>query len=342
MRYFILLVCLSFFLAHCSISIVAPIEESAKIDELQSQYNHKMKKLNLNQPENKLYQLGLRLLNKDFDFLSAEKIFRHLLAINSDIPDYKYYAGRSVLYMAEYNYFPNTEIPYRIAYSYFDELVDDYPTNTNFLLMKSFASFRLAHVLKIKFGLNSEAIAGFSKTKDIIEEILKIDPKHPAALLTRAEIYYNSPTWLGGSKDMGFTIYKKIRKRDPDNMRACVLLARYYRDQGQLDKSIDFFNKALKIYQEGRGVLTTERYFMFTTLPRHLGSIYYRQKKYKKAFESTMLHLQRRPYSSPGYDQLADCYLKLGNKTKAIEALKKAIKYNDWDNGLKEKLKKLN
>ncbi len=346
MKYIIPLVFLTLFISYCSDYKVPqtknPLQDSIKLDELQAKHKHKIMKIDFKQSEKELYKLGLRLLNEKYDFISAEKVFRHLLLNKPNNRDYKYYTAHSLFLIGEYNYYPNTLIPYKIAFSYLKELAKKYPYNTNYILIQSFAAGRLGAFLKDTKGLSSETIASFDEVKTLVEKILKIDPRHAEAKLTRGEIYCQSPGFLGGSKSQCLNHFKEIKRKHPDNMRACILLARFYRDKKQYQKAMNYFAEAAKIYKNAKkSKRTPEMYLLHITIPEHLGGIYYRQKKYKKALKSTKIHLKLRPYSASGYNQLGDCYLQLGQKSKAIKAFKKALKYKEWHRGAKRKLKQL-
>ncbi len=341
MRYFaVALVIITGLLSyHCDSPQVNTTNESLKLDKLFKEHNYKLAAIDFKLTDDQLVKLGLELLNKKNDYLSAEKLFRYLLQKNPDNPEYLYYVGQSTFFIGEYNYYPNTMVPYELAYSYFSTLVAKFPKNTDYLIMKSFAIAKIGLFIKTRDGAYADIAKALIESDNIVKEILQIDPKHAHALISKGLAYNVLPGILGGDKTKGFELYQKIEKLYPNNMRLHNVLGRFYRDKKQYDKAIQYFEAIQKIYEEKKELQTPEDFLVYSSAPEHLGGIYYRQKKYKKAFESTKVHLQRRPYSASGHKQIGDCYSQFDNKVKAIESYKASLKYNKWNKGAQERLK---
>ncbi len=342
MKYLVYAIMISLCLVHCSDGTVKdPMQSSRQLDFLLQRYNYKLAAIDFEQPEKDLYNLALSLLNEQRDFLSAEKVFRHLLIKKPNSMKYKFHLGRSLFLIGEYNYFQSDILPYRIAFTHFTDLVKKHPWSTDFLLMRSYCAGRMAMSLRKQYGLSTEVVSRFSDVIDNIEAILKLNPDHADASLTRGEIFYFSPPIFGGSKSRGSGLYKKINKKYPQNMRAYLLLGSFYLDKKNYSRSLDFYQKALELYKTKKSI-TPEEFLVYTLIPKHIGTIHLRLKNYKQALSMIKLHLKRQPYSAPGYHLLALCNDRLGKVRTAIKYYKLALKYDKWDLASKKRLHKLN
>ncbi|MDH4128907.1 MAG: hypothetical protein OEV44_09155, partial [Spirochaetota bacterium] len=195
-----------------------------KYDEYANNPKNRLTKIDLNQPNDKLFEIGLDLLNNKYDIINAEKVFRHLESKDPNNPKYQYYKGRSSFFIGEFNYFPNQRDSYDVAYAEFVKLTATYPSNTDYLLMKSYAAGRIGLFIRQKDGL-LKAFSKLMESSNLINTILAREPDHTDALLTKGEIEYENPL---GSKSEALKIYNYVSDKYPNNLRAKVLISKYY------------------------------------------------------------------------------------------------------------------
>ncbi len=322
-----------------------------------SKYKYKIAKIDYSLPEKELYQLGYQLLNEKFDPLSAERIFRYLSAKYPNNDLYSYYESRSSFFIGDFNYFPGIRDPYDLSLEYIYRALKIKPDDLQYILARSYAIGRVGlFVRKLKGGLSG--INDLQESRQLIDNIIgnpeigsesmdKIDAiinkgfYYTEALLTRGEIYKDSPGFFGGDKQIAYKIFKRVAEKDPNNMRAQILMANHYKNNNIYDKAIEKYKKASKIFESDKRKPIPEYYLMYAYIPRNLGDIYWHQKKYDKSFESFKIHIKRMPTSATGYHMLAELYNHYGDKEKALGFLEKALYYDIKNDGAQRLLKRL-
>ncbi len=307
------------------------------------------------QSKESLFREGLKLLNEKHDILAAGKVFDGLAKKYPNNPKYLYYAGRSTFFIGEYNFFPNIRDHYNIAYDYFVRSLKLDPGNKDYLLMKAYALGRIGLFIRREKGGLLSGVTELRASQKVINQIIgrddldsqpievldKIMDKgftHVEALLTRGEVYKEAPGILGGNKEMAIKIYKRVVEKRPDNMRAHLLLGKHYHSKGQYDLAKKEYNLAIKAYESGKAPKLPEIDTMRASLAMKLGFVYWSQGKFEQAFQQFKLNVKRLPASSSGHEWMGHYYKRVGDKEKAIESYKKAVKYNLWNKSAQDNL----
>ncbi len=337
----VVLLIIPFYALNCAVTKIDEKLSKLTLDKYIKKLDYKLADINFNQSEKELYKYGLKLLNYDFDILSAERVFRYLTDKYPNNNDYLYYAGRSIFFIGEYNYIPNIRDPYDIAYSYFTKLVNKEPNNLEYLLMQSYAAGRIGIFIRKKEGGLFSGVNKLQESKDIVDNIIEKNRSYIDAILTRGEVLYESPSILGGDKDEALEVYKGVLKIEPNNIRAHLLVGKWYRNKNQRDKALKSFEKVNSIYKSGKILHRPESDQIYAFLPYNMGQIYEAKKNYDKACELYKTHLQRRNTSPSAYTKVAMCFLRKGKKKEAIGYYKKAIYYDKWNSHSKNMLSKL-
>ncbi len=359
MKKLLALVCLlSISIIHCHSADINFTRSQNVLDSHLKKSNYKLKKIDYDLSEKELFHKGLILLNIDYDILTAKRIFRYLAVKYPNNSEYLYCAGRAAFFVGEYNFFPNIRDPYDIAFYYFERALKLTPKSKYYMLMKSYTLGRIGlFIRREKGGLLSGSEELYS-SMELIDEILGVEDiwtldenlmdailskgyVYEEALLTRGEVLKGMPGILGGSEDLAVQIYKHIAKKRPNNMRAHLLLGKYYHSKGKQKLAEKEYAKVQRIFDSGKAPQNPEVDQMMAFLPRNLGNVYWAQGKYKKAFRQFKLNVKRRPTSSSGHEWMGHYYKRIGKKEKAIRSYKKAVYYSKWNSSARDNLAQL-
>lgn len=77
-------------------------------------------------------------------------------------------------------------------------------------------------------------------TFDNLQQSPEIDPNHPSILYQLGILYYDQ-----GDTDKAISYFKKAIANDPQNWQACYNLGAIYYSQGKVDEAISYYQKAL-------------------------------------------------------------------------------------------------
>lgn len=143
------------------------------------------------------------------------------------------------------------------------------------------AANKLAKVYE-ELGDYERALPLFEKATDITEKTKGSNSPEYATILNNLGIVYNSsghpekqePCLLKAAE-----IRKKLGDEDPDYANSLNNLAAMYVELGQVNKAVDYYNKAAAIYKKSKG----ETSFEYLTCITNLGSIYDKLGEYDKA-----------------------------------------------------------
>ena len=336
-----------FFLAFaaCNVTNIKNRSQSEKkIDQNIKQFNYKIQKIDFQIPQKKLFKQGLQLLNQKLDILTAEKIFRFLSKNILKILITYTMKAEPLFFIGEFNYFPNLSEPYEISYSYANKalnIASKTLQTKKAQLAKSYAAARIGITIrKIEGGLLS-GVDKLVESRKLVDQIIGIDDIGSApiekwnsliqkghvyldALLTRAEIYKNSPSILGGNIDTALKIYLHIAQKKPQNIRVHALLGKLYHNQGKNQIALKKYETVRKLYHQKK-TKTPEIEFIYDFLPRNLTQIYWALKQYDMVLQTIKLHLERYPRSSSGYEWIGHYYNHIGQKENAIRSYEKAL-----------------
>ncbi len=144
------------------------------------------------------------------------------------------------------------------------------------------------------------------------------------------------------SFDKGVFYFERALEMDPNNFYALFGLADCYRGMNQQFRSIEYWNRILKIDPNNKVILTRAGDAYRNTGDYATATEYYEKAlniefdlyavlglaliskglgKYDEAIESLTRLTQQDPKNYRLYVDLADCYLKIGQKNRAIEVL---------------------
>ncbi len=163
----------------------------------------------------------------------------------------------------------------------------------------------------------------FEKGVYYFERALQIDPNNFYALFGLADCYRGM-----NQQFRSVEYWNKILEKDPRNKVILTRAGDAYRDMGDYDKATEYYQKALDIEFDLYAVLG-------------LALISKGQGKYDEAIASLTRLIQADPKNYRLYLDLADCYVKTNQKTKAIEILQNFQKFGLRSQAISEYLDKL-
>jgi tetratricopeptide (TPR) repeat protein/branched-subunit amino acid transport protein len=112
------------------------------------------------------------------------------------------------------------------------------------------------------------------------------------------------------------TLWKDVILKDKYAVRGYNNLGIYYEQSGQLDKSIQFYQKTAQLAP------------LFPNAYINLGNVYHKKKQFDKAVSYMLRAVQLEPDSSLALYNLGNIYREASKEPEAIEAYKKALYYN--------------
>ena len=150
---------------------------------------------------------------------------------------------------------------------------------------------------------------------------------YDVALRTYQRILKTSPSEQYVYNNMG-TIYLRQKryargvyclKRElglyPQSREANLNLGEFYFDKGQYAKAIPYLKKCVKVMRDENDIYTVQL----------LAEIYFKQKDLRRELAMHRLLLRRHPKNPMMLNNVAACYIDLGENKKGIKLLQKAI-----------------
>lgn len=344
---------------HCSSAEINVESSRSKLDELIEKSSYKIVKTDFSKNSSSLFNKGKKLLDIEYDPLSAEQIFRFLVKKEPNNSEYLYYESKAAFFIGEFNFFNFIRDPFDLALGYIDRALKIQPKNRRYLLMRSYIIGRIGlHIRKkddgglgglnelgqsteiIKDLLGTDEVADLSEKE--IEALLKKDYVGLEAVLTRAEIYKDSPSLLGGSKESAYKLLEIVKKNYPENLRARDILGVYFREKEEYNKAIKEFEFIVNQVENKSAPKKIETKQVYVLVLKHLGESYWSLEKKEKAKEYFEKHLKEREASAAGNYWLAKYYLDKKDKVKAKQFAEKAVNYNPYYKDAKELLENIN
>ncbi|MDH4472415.1 MAG: tetratricopeptide repeat protein [Fluviicola sp.] len=193
-----------------------------------------------------------------------------------------------------------------------------------------------------------------------INQALRIDKRYRDAYVLKGTNYLQL-----GKRDLAKSSYRTAIEQDPDFYEAYIFLGSLYQQEND-PLSIEYFKSAVQLkpksmdalyalaygYQTLKMNADAQRIYrkMITVEPTFVTS--YFQQGYIKQFQenppeldSAMYFyettLQKEPTFSEAWHNLGLCYVAMGEKSKALQAFSKALKYNPEFTQAKEEADKL-
>jgi len=189
----------------------------------------------------------------------------------------------------------------------------------------------------------------WAEASHYLDELLAIEPKNPDLLARRGKAEYK----LDGSQQKAEAYLLEARQIDPDNEKALLYLANYYRKYEDAKTIEKFLLQALKTSKTENQILSFNNLLIdhylredeFKKIPNYLSESlamspdgpwinslagkYYLQIG---AYQEAVYHYQK-AISAGGYlglyDELGESYYHLGKRESAIDAYCQAIDYLD-------------
>jgi tetratricopeptide (TPR) repeat protein len=164
--------------------------------------------------------------------------------------------------------------------------------------------------------------AGFT-AENILNSVLKNDPCCTEAMIAIGMLYSSK-----GQSVQAAEIYRRILEITPDNVIAMNNLAWIFCEQGQYERALELAEKGLKMAPSYIDLVDTR------------GLIYSQMNKTKEAIGDFTRCVELYPPNTPSctvsYYHLGKALYKTGEKTKAVNALKQAVKMNEKIGGLSQ------
>lgn len=203
-------------------------------------------------------------------------------------------------------------------------------------------------------------LGDYDRSFQHINQALRIDKRYRDAYVLKGTNYLQL-----GKRDLAKSSYRTAIEQDPDFYEAYIFLGSLYQQEND-PLSIEYFKSAVQLkpksmdalyalaygYQTLKMNADAQRIYrkMITVEPTFVTS--YFQQGYIKQFQqnppeldSAMffyeITLQKEPTFSEAWHNLGLCYVAMGDKSKALQAFSKALKYNPEFTQAKEEADKL-
>jgi len=143
----------------------------------------------------------------------------------------------------------------------------------------------------------------FADGVEYFEKALEKEPKNFYALFGLADCYRGL-----GDQEKSLTYWNRILQKEPTNKVILTRAGDAYRNMGDLEHAEEYYKAALNIEFDTYAILG-------------LALISKQHGRYREAIQSLESLVQQDPKNHRLYMEIADCYLKLGDKSKALEVL---------------------
>lgn len=214
--------------------------------------------------------------------------------------------------------------------AYIDKILTNNSENNNAKILKS----------EIKISLNE-----FSVAKKLLEEVLWQKPNMDAALSLLGKVYEAE-----GELDKATLNYENALKNNPKNLLALNFIVNKEVSEGHSDYAMEILERALRLLPSNLKVLTQLVELNFNAnnfeaankyikqIAQQQKGVYLaaylnanslqRQKKFKQAIDAYQNLLAKAPWLQDALSGMAECYLKLNQKTKMLTYLDTQIQNN--------------
>lgn len=163
----------------------------------------------------------------------------------------------------------------------------------------------------------------FDKGVTFFESALRMDPKNFYALFGLADCYRGM-----NQQYRSIEYWNKILEIDPHNKVILTRIGDAYRNTGDYESAREYYNKALDIDFDVYAALG-------------LALLCKGEGKYEEASEKLAKLISNDPKNYRLYIDLSDCYVKLGDKQKAIQTLESFQRFGIRNVAINDMLEKL-
>jgi tetratricopeptide (TPR) repeat protein len=155
------------------------------------------------------------------------------------------------------------------------------------------------------------------------EKALNMDPYNFYALFGLADCYRGL-----NQQNRSLEYWNRILEQDPRNKVILTRAGDAYHNMGEYDKAVEYYRRALNIEFDTYAVLG-------------LAVVSKSQNRYDEAIESLVRLIQQDAKNYRLYIELSDCWLKKGDRNKAIEILGEFLKTGIRNSYVSEQLDRL-
>ncbi len=288
-----------------------------------------------------LYQEAKNALYLNFNPVKSEKLVDMLLERDSNKKEYLFLKGQSLFYKDYINLEPTKINGYEKAKEIFTELTTKYPKIPEYKLYLANTHGKIGTFKKKKGETFFSYLGSLNKYQNLIKELNKDFPNYIEAVVARAEVYYEAPGGLGGDKEKAIKMYKKVLKSHPESMRAEYLLAK----ATETDDEKEMAKKYLEIkekfdsgyYEKNPPNQALRRMAVIEKLARM-----YKEFDWEMAYKYIKEMIELVPTYSKGWYLIGLYYNELEkDDKKALEAFKKCLTLNPWNEGVKDRIERL-
>lgn len=283
--------------------------------------------INWEMGEKALFDFAKSLLENKHDVMNAYKIFNYLSLSGGAKEEYQLYLGKCLYFIGELYYEGYIEKYYRQAYDIFTRLVDKNKKNIEYLRWKSFAAAKVGGFIRHRERGKFSGLSYLKESVSLNDDILDLNKADQEAILTEAEYQIetdNIPVF-GGSKEKGLKLYFQVLQKNPNNMRANLLIGKYFYENGNPKKSLEFLYKALEVYDKKWTFNDMLHYYMRIFTERHLVRAYSRMGDQTNSWMHLQAHLALLPRSPSGLGALYDYLMATNQKKNACDVAKRLV-----------------
>ena len=162
----------------------------------------------------------------------------------------------------------------------------------------------------------------YEKARIEFKNVLQINPKNSEAMYSMGKVYEKMQNW----QKAGQHYLTVVQELDPNNIAAIRDLGLIYMMAGQIDKSEEMAQKAIKLAPQDASVLTFN------------ASLDLRKNDLDDAEKLTKQALEIKPWNPDAVMVLASVYARNKNESGAVQLIKTAIDHNKEHVGLKSEL----
>jgi tetratricopeptide (TPR) repeat protein len=163
----------------------------------------------------------------------------------------------------------------------------------------------------------------FQEGIEFFEKALGKEPNNFYALFGLADCYRGM-----NHQELSLEFWNRILEQDPRNKVILTRAGDAYRHLNDFDQAVEYYERALNIEFDTYAVLG-------------LAMVAKAQGKYDEALESLKRLIQQDPKNYRFFMELADCYLKKGEKNRAVETLEEFQKLGIRNTSIAEMLESI-
>ena len=197
---------------------------------------------------------------------------------------------------------------------------------------KSYSAAKVGGFIRHKEDGKFSGLSYLRESVSINDDILDLYKNDEDALLTEGEyqIETDSVPVFGGKKSKGLQIYFQVYNKNPNNMRANLLLGKYYYNNGDAKKALGFLNKAIEVYDKKWIPTNMVEYYMRIFAEMHLVRAYNLLNDQNNKWNHIQNHLSMLPRSPSGLAALVDYLAANSQKKTACDVARRLVQMDPF------------